>query len=233
MTEAVATQLIDSLAYIIAAGIAALAALRQHKITKANEELQETLKKTQDKLEKTEDLALSKSAIADLLQSFEVQDQLRDMVQDIKMSTPIDRVLGFYAVNGLYKPERTSMFFNDVDREWKHLLGSYKFWPIGESYQNRLKEAELQGSAHVDVAALPVYDEMKTIYMSEKVRYALWIVSGRIPLDSVREMVVYFSFSTHLDEPLDGPEVFVSCQSFVAQIQKLMDSGNLKLELDL
>lgn len=150
-------------------GASAIAAYGQWKISKLNRVLQQR----EQNQRKSEDVIAAKDAAMAMLSSFEQQDKLRESVDDIKMSTPIDRVLGFYAVNGLYKPERTSLFFSSVDYEWKHFLGDYHFYPIDETYQNHLVDAERHGFAVIDVQSLPPHDMMKAVYSAERVTQAV------------------------------------------------------------
>ncbi len=206
---------IEAFAVIVAAMIAAAAQWRSSKLKKSLDEAQDTLSRT-------EDYAVGKE-VELRMQRWEVQDELRSMTQDIRMSTPIDRILGFQAINGLYKPERTTMVYSDVEPEYKHLLGKYQWFPIDSTYHEKLVTAEQQGHVYVDVAHLPPHDQMKGIYMAEKVRHAIWMQVGRYDMGSGRWLVVYFSFATHEDVRLNEPATLLKLQSFIARVSQVMD----------
>lgn len=219
--EGLYTEIVATIGIIVAASITAYGQWKTSKLNKV-------LKQRDENLRKSEDVIAAKDAAMKMLTSFERQDKLREACDDLKMSTPIDRVLGFYAVNGLYKPNRASMFFNSVDYEYKHLLGDYHFYSIDETYQAHLKAAELNGYDFIDVAALPPHDMMKAVYASEHVKYSIWMVAGKIEMQNGRVMVLYFSFSTHDNETLDNPRTVEKCKQFISQIELIINEQIIK-----
>jgi hypothetical protein len=189
-----------------------------------NTKLNKSLQMQKDRSDHKDDVIISKDAILRLTKQMKTEQAIREEVRKLLDTTPIDRVLGFQAVNGLYKPERTSLIFDDMDSEYRSSLGNYNFFPIDTTYQDHLYTAEKNGFEFVNVAELPTHDQMKGVYMVEGVKQSLWMVAGRVQLTEKKAMVIYFSFSTHSDKDINTPELISKCQAIIHMFEYMINT---------
>lgn len=139
--------------------------------------------------------------------------QVRDMINNLIITTPVDRFLILVAINGKTEFRTATAIYEQWDDEFRkhddpHLTVSatneYYKYEIDNSYREMLRVAETSADGvHYRVDEMPDC-VLKDIYDFEKVKYSSVVFLRRVSnydMDG-NDMVIYCSIATHQDTPL-------------------------------
>lgn len=155
----------------------------------------------------------------------EVFNEMRDIIDAIFHNTKADRFLILTALNGKTDFRFATAVYEQHNNTKQTLLSigatsKYVKFEFDDKYKNMLKQAEREGAIFLETDKMEASD-LKSIYLSENVKYSHIYFLLRKAIDERNDRIFYCSIATHSDIAFTDAET-VRIKAHVNQLKALV-----------